>query len=226
MSGSEGIRRTAGTLAILAGTVAVLATAGMGEARAQSCVEPVLKAEQAHEIPPGLLLAVSIVESATNGDPYPYAMNVRGRAIYAPNPDDGAKRLVDRRGRITAPAAVGCLQLSVQHHRVKFGSVREMLDPQANAEYGAGYLKRHFEELGSWSAAVQRYQGGSPSARRTYQCKVLDVLQQLDPVSAEHIADPRCRAVTPATRVSERVQREFLDNAIGAVVDDTADVAN
>jgi hypothetical protein len=185
-----------------------------------------LKAEQANEIPPGLLLAMSIVESATNGDPYPYAMNVRGRAIYAPNAEDGAKRLVDRRGRVATPAAVGCLQLSVQHHRVKFGSVREMLDPQANAEYGAAYLKRHFNELGTWSAAVQRYQGGSAAQRRAYQCKVLDVLVQLDPVSAEQIADPRCRAVTPPTRVSERVQREFLDNAAGTDMagDETARV--
>ncbi len=223
MIGSRDVRRAAARVAILAGTVAAIATVGSGGAKAQSCVEPVLKAEQAHEIPPGLLLAVSIVESATNGDPYPYAMNVRGRAIYAPNPDDGAKRLVDRRGRLAAPAAVGCLQLSVQHHRVKFGSVREMLDPHANAEYGAAYLKRHFEDLGSWSAAVQRYHGGSAAARRTYQCKVLDVLRQLDPVSAEHIADPRCRAVAPPTRVSERVQQEFLDNAVGTIASDAVD---
>jgi len=200
-------------LGIAFGTTALAAmVAGAPAANAQSCVEPALKAEQDHDLPPGLLLAMALVESGSQGEPYAYAMNVNGRAVYPRSADEATRQLVDRRGRLRAFATVGCVQLSVKHHRGKFDSVESMLDPWANTAYAAAYLRQHYDEQKSWAAAVQRYQGGTPAQRLEYQCKIHSVLQKLDPVSAEQLASSRCRGTTSKVVIAEHVQREFLEN--------------
>jgi hypothetical protein len=199
-----------------AAVAAVLAAGALAPrpAAAESCTDAVLGAEAALDIPPGLLLAMSLVESGSGGEPHAYAMNLGGRTVFASSPRDGERRVVDARGRLRAQAFVGCLQLSVRYHRRHFASVADMLDPWENARYGASYLRSHFETHGDWGLAVERYQGGTARQRLAYRCKIWRALDRLDPISAEEIASPRCgdgRTVA----ISRTVNRAFLDNLDG-----------
>jgi len=209
-----------GTLgvAVAALAAACIAATVPQAARAESCTEAVLEAEAANGVPPGLLLAMSLVESGHGGEPHAYAMNVGGRTVYASSPRDGERRVVDARGRLRTQAFVGCLQLSVRYHRRHFASVAAMLDPWENAAYGAAYLRSHHEAFGDWGLAVERYQGGTPRQRIAYRCRIWRALERLDPVSAQAIASPRCDEGRTVA-ISGDVNRAFLDNIDGELAE-------
>lgn len=216
MTTRNGPRAGRGATGLLAAAAAAAIALSAPAVRAESCTDAVIEAETVHGIPPGLLLAMSLVESGQAGEPHAYAMNVAGRTVVAADPRDGERRVVDGRGRLRAEAFVGCLQLSVRYHRRHFASVAGMLDPWENASYGAAYLRNHYETLGDWGAAVERYQGGGAAARVAYRCKVHAALERLDPVSAQQIASRRCRDAR-AVQISRTVNRAFLDNLDGEV---------
>jgi hypothetical protein len=134
-----------------------------GFAQAASCTQHVLEAEQELSIPRGLLLSIALVESGQDGSPQPFAMNLDGKTVYSDNANEAKNHLLDKKGRMRQNATVGCMQLSVQHHRENFRPVERILDPAANVWYAARLLKRLRADSGSWSAAVARYNGGSRS---------------------------------------------------------------
>ncbi|EWY38787.1 lytic transglycosylase [Skermanella stibiiresistens SB22] len=177
----------------------------LGTARADSCTGHVLEAEQELGIPRGLLLSIALVESGQDGIPQPFAMNLDGKSVYSDTADEAKGHLIDRQGRVRQNATVGCMQLSVQHHRANFRPVERILDPAANVWYAARYLKRLRADSGSWSVAVARYNGGSRSQQRDYTCKIHQNLESLDRNSAALLDGARCArqgdpAIAPETR--------------------------
>ncbi|UEM22974.1 transglycosylase SLT domain-containing protein [Skermanella mucosa] len=177
----------------------------VGSAQAASCTEHVLEAEQELGIPRGLLLSIALVESGQDGRPQPFAMNINGKAIYSETADEARSHLLDSQGRVRPNATVGCMQLSVQHHRANFRPVERILDPSANVWYAARYLKRLRADSGSWNVAVARYNGGSRSQQRDYTCKIHQHLESLDLNSAALLEGARCArqgdpAIAPDTR--------------------------
>jgi len=174
-------------------------------AQAGSCTEHVLEAEQELSIPRGLLLSIALVESGQDGVPHPYAMNLDGKTVYSDSADDARARLLDSKGRPRSNTTVGCMQLSVQHHRSNFRPVERILDPSANVWYAARYLKRLRADSGSWAVAVARYNGGSRSQQRDYACKIHQHLESLDRDTAVLLDGNRCGqqaspAIAPETR--------------------------
>jgi len=163
----------------------------LGTAQAASCTEHVLEAERNLSIPRGLLLSIALVESGQDGSPQPFAMNLDGKSVYSESVDEAKNHLLDSKGQVRQNATVGCMQLSVQHHRANFRPVERILDPAANVWYAARYLKRLRAESGSWSAAVARYNGGSRSQQRDYTCKIYQHLESLDKNSAELLESNR-----------------------------------
>src|SRR4051794_16746412 len=123
----------------------------LGTAQAASCTEHVLEAERELSIPRGLLLSIALVESGQDGSPQPFAMNLDGKSVYSENADEAKSHLLDSKGRVRQNATVGCMQLSVQHHRSNFRPVERILDPAANVWYAARYLKRLRADSGSWN---------------------------------------------------------------------------
>ena len=79
--------------------------------------------------PAGLLLSIALVESGQDGSPQPFAMNLDGKTVYSDNANEAKNHLLDKKGRVRQNATVGCMQLSVQHHRENFRPVERILDP-------------------------------------------------------------------------------------------------
>jgi hypothetical protein len=191
-----------------------LSTAQSGTSQAASCTEHVLEAEQELSIPRGLLLSIALVESGQDGSPQPFAMNLDGKTVYSDSASEAKAHLLDKQGRVRQNATVGCMQLSVQHHRANFRPVERILDPSANVWYAARYLKRLRADSGSWSVAVARYNGGSRSQQREYTCKIYQHLESLDRNTASLLAGNRCAEGDPA--IAPETRRAFRRAQVAA----------
>jgi hypothetical protein len=160
-------------------TLCLGAAAGLlfgGSAVAADCAVQAKLAEQAYDIPSGLVQAIAQVESGHN----PWAVAVGSKTLVR-NDREQAIRVV--RSRPAKGSFVGCMQLSVKHHEWAFDDKLDMLDPVQNVDYAAQLLVELQEATGTWSKAVQRYQGGKPAAQRAYLCKIAAKLRGIDPKS-------------------------------------------
>lgn len=171
---------------------AALLSPGVALAGPNPCTQAISEAERRFGIPEGLLQAMSVHESGVNGQPYPWALNLGGRVVYATTQDKAQKILDERRAKGRKNLYAGCMQLSVFHHGGNFRSLGDMLQPQRNVGYAAKYLAAHFEDYGDWEAAVRRYQGGKARQSAAYFCKVLRLLGDRRPESAHEIDNGRC----------------------------------
>jgi hypothetical protein len=86
----------------------------------------------------------------------------------------------------------------MKHHEAAFDDKLDMLDPEENVDYGAQLLVQLQEATGSWTKAVQRYQGGRPEQQRRYVCKIVSKLKDIDPTSPALGELPSCGAKVAA----------------------------
>lgn len=203
------VRRTQrGWIALAIGLCAAPIVAKPVQAQTQtqeSCVTHAVEAERKYNIPPGLLVAIALVESGQDGSPSPFAMSVQGRPIYARNINDAARHLRDKHGQLKSNVYVGCMQLSLGTHRGQFSPVERIVEPKENVFYAGRLLLRLHGEEGSWKTAVARYNGGSMRQAQSYVCKIWQHLNELDTKSAKLLESARCgndepASIAPATR--------------------------
>lgn len=177
-------------------------------ARAGSCVEHIVKAEAEFKIPRGLLMAVSLVESGQGGYPAPYAVNVRGRAVYPKSEADAARQLRDGKGKLRGSVFAGCMQLSVTHHKAAFSPVEKIVNPEQNVRYAARYLVQLRKESGSWAGAVARYNGASSKKAQVYQCKVRRQLASLG-ADAVNLFDAKACGTGKSPAIAPKTRRAY-----------------
>lgn len=170
------------------------------------CLDHIVAAEKEHNIPRGILMAVSLVESGAGGAPNAFAMNVRGRTIMPRTEAEAATYLRDNQGNLRGAVYAGCMQLSLTHHKSGFRPVEKIVNPEANVRYAAKFLVALRRETGSWAGAVAKYNGSSGLKAAAYQCKVQRQLLGLGAQSSADLIDSsRCSAqkgpaVSPRTR--------------------------
>lgn len=203
-------------------TAAALLLPGVALAGPNPCTQAIAEAERRFGIPQGLLQAMSIHESGVNGQPYPWALNLGGRVVYASTQDKAQKILDERRAKGRKNLYAGCMQLSVFHHSSNFRSLGDMLQPQRNVAYAAKYLAAHFEEYGDWQGAVRRYQGGKARQSAAYFCKVWRLLGDRHPATAREIDNGRCGpmaavAVMPAPEPVAAAPEQTLPPSVAIV---------
>ena len=186
----------------------VMAFLGSPAAAQENCVTHAVEAERQLNIPSGLLVAISLVESGEGGAPSPFAMSVQGRSIYARSSGDAVRHLRDKKGKLLNNVYVGCMQLSLAAHRTSFEPVERIVQPRDNVYYAGRLLLRLHGEQGSWKTAVARYNGGSLRQAQSYVCKIWQHLTELDPQSAKLLESARCDGSTPAS-VAPRTRRSF-----------------
>jgi len=189
----------------IASLLLALLLLGLGSAiaRADSCTEAAVSVEAERDLPPGLLQAISLTESGFDGTPHPYALRIGGRSFYPATAEQAEKLLVPRRGRPVHHANVGCMQLSLAGYGWAFGHHMGILEPEANMRMAAEYLVDWMQARGSWTAAVMRYQGGTPRAQQAYVCRVWSYLRVLQPTSADVLDAGHC-ASTAEPRIDPR----------------------
>lgn len=163
-----------------------------------------VEAERKFDIPSGLLVAISLVESGQDGEPNAFALSIHGRAVNARNTKQAAHFLRDGHGRLKQDVYVGCMQLSLDSHRTQFQPIERIVEPRENVFYAARLLVRLHGEEGSWKTALARYNGGSPRQTRGYVCKVWRHLNELDGKSAKLLESAHCDDGSPSIAPSTR----------------------
>lgn len=135
-------------------------------------------AANAHDMPPVMLYALSLTESATTLSfgrrPWPWTLNIAGTGRrYATR--RAACRALTTALEHTQVVDVGLGQLNVHWQKALFGSGGRFADPcaalnpYANLDAAAALLRRCYEQTGgSWITAAGCYHrpaGGAPAAR-------------------------------------------------------------
>jgi hypothetical protein len=152
-------------------------------ARAQGllCRAAVAAAERNSGIPPHLLAAITRVESGRRdpgtGDwhPWPWTLDVEGEGAYYDTKAQAVAAVQAAQARGVRSIDVGCAQINLLHHPNAFASLDIALDPQANANYAAQFLKELYGQYGDWNKAAAAYHSATPEIGAEYQRKVLAV---------------------------------------------------
>jgi hypothetical protein len=134
-------------------------------------------AERSHRLPSGILGAIGRVESGRPDPdgrltPWPWTINAAGAGAYLPSADAAiaAVQALQRRGLHSID--VGCFQVNLEQHPDAFATLAAAFDPQANADYAAGFLTALHERTGSWDAAVAAYHSALPERGIPYRGQV------------------------------------------------------
>lgn len=163
----------------------------------EDCRSFIAPAERYYGLPPGLLAAMAMVESGRGGIPYPWALNIAGQAVMAPDYQQAARLLRLRDGRVRRDVAIGCLQIHMSYHLDVFGAPEWALLPRYNVWYAALFLYRLAGQYGSWREAVAHYHASDPTAQNRYLCAVAGQLQHSSPATGQAIGLALCGRSEP-----------------------------
>jgi soluble lytic murein transglycosylase-like protein len=136
---------------------------------AEDLVALIDKTEQEYAIPSGLLKSITSVESSNK----PYALNVAGKAIFVDSKEEAMEIVHLYRERGITNIDLGLAQINLHWHGRHFNSISEMLEPKSNLEYAAKFLRKLYEQHGSWNKAVRHYHSANPLYHIKYSRKVL-----------------------------------------------------
>ena len=139
------------------------------------CERYMLTAARRHRVPLAVLYAVGLTETGRKGSLRPWALNIHGKAVYAGSPEEALRIFRSARARGKYLIDLGCMQINHHYHGRQFASPRQMLDPAANVDYAARFLRRLYEREGSWTMAAARYHAGpnNDAAQKRYVCAVI-----------------------------------------------------
>ena len=105
--------------------------------------------------------------------PWPYSVNADGKGYRFPDAQAAIDFVRQARGSGARFIDVGCFQIDLENHPDAFTTLEQAFDPQANANYAAGFLNRLHAKLGSWGAAIAGYHSQTPSLGLPYARLVL-----------------------------------------------------
>lgn len=162
------------------------------------------RAEGRHGTPPGLMRALSLVESGRSvrgvRAAWPWTVNLEGDGHYF---DTRAEALAFVRAALAEGRTsfdVGCMQVNYRWHGRHFASLEEMFDPMANADYAARFLVALKQETGDWMHAAGYYHSRTPELATRYRRLVAAAHADVGaaPPAAVAALAPPPRAADPA----------------------------
>ncbi|QDY70341.1 lytic transglycosylase domain-containing protein [Qingshengfaniella alkalisoli] len=154
----------------------MLATASV----ANTCDMAAREAASRTRVPLDVLRAITRTETARNGKPWPWTINIAGRGIWL---DDRSALLSIARDTLGAGEHsfdLGCFQVNYRWHGAQFASLEQMVDPVQNALYAARFLERLHDETGDWTLAAGRYHSRTEQHAARYRTLYSQHVSQLD----------------------------------------------
>ena len=146
------------------------------------CLVAIAEAGPRYGLPPGLLAAVSRVETGRplplTGDrqPWPWAVNADGESLFF---DTRAEAVAETTRRLAGGARfvdIGCMQVDLREHAGAFASLADAFNPGVNTDYAARLLvslrsgKKGTER--GWALASGLYHSGTPGLMEPYAARV------------------------------------------------------
>jgi hypothetical protein len=192
--------------------------------------------ERTHGIPQGLVQAVALAESgrwigAGRGSrSWPWTVTSGADSFYLPSKQAAVLKVEELRAAGRTNIDVGCMQVNLHYHGRHFASIDEALDPAANVQYGARFLRSLRTETRSWGRATAHYHSRTASRGEAYRAKVYKLWNQvrrqpsrrlapqqlaLDGVAreAEPLIEPETEVAEPAAPT--RLKRPLIGGSSG-----------
>ncbi len=144
-------------------------------AASERCLQAARLAAARTGVPLPVLQAIALTETGRRTkaglQPWPWAVNVGGRGVWFRDRAAAVRFAagVVRDGRRNLD--IGCFQLNYRWHGGAFESLDAMFDPERNALYAARFLRRLFEERGSWQRAAGAYHSRTPALAQRYRAR-------------------------------------------------------
>lgn len=133
----------------------------------------------AYDLPPEVLYAVALTESARQVDstgkvrPWPWTLNVRGRGHFFASRREAEAALQDLLDQGRTSIDIGLMQVNWRYHQQRLGSPQRALDPYHNLRVAAQILRDCREIRHDWWAAVGCYHApNSPQRADRYRARV------------------------------------------------------
>lgn len=146
---------------------------------ASLCAWQIAQAEEAHDIPSQLLMAVALVESgrwdadAERIVAWPWTVYALGEGRYFETAEQAAAEVARLRAQGGRNIDVGCMQVNLAYHPDAFASLKDSFDPVRNVAYAARFLASLYETKRSWARAVAFYHSSTPQFAKPYRLKVI-----------------------------------------------------
>lgn len=163
----------------------MLGVPAVGAASIYPPVPPAYRnAARRHGVPAALLYAVALQESVLQlrGQrlPYPWTLNVEGRAERLPTYGAAVERLSALLDRGVRRVDCGALQVCWKYHAGKLGTPVLALNPWRNIDVGAALLRERYDETPDWFVAAGRYHAPSnPERAERYARRVFARLARI-----------------------------------------------
>jgi hypothetical protein len=178
------IARTAFAFLILAlapqATSATPADKGQGIDKPwKICAQAVQAAERREGIPQHLLKAISQAESGRwsaekqANIAWPWTVTSGGKGRFFDTEAEARAEVEILLTQGVRNIDVGCMQVNLMYHPEAFANLAEAFNPDANARYGAKYLRAMYDKTGNWREAAAHYHSTTPQAAARYRTKVV-----------------------------------------------------
>jgi hypothetical protein len=177
------------------------------------CDAAVRTAEVRHRLPPGLLFAISKVESgrldpAVNRvEPWPWTVQAEGKGIYFDSKAKAVRWVQDAMARGVTSIDTGCLQVNLFYHPHAFATLEDAFDPERNADYAARFLLQLYAAAGDWRQAEGFYHSQTLALATSYRERVERVMSGGTPNWAATRKPP-----TTLDRLGTAWRATFADN--------------
>ncbi len=148
------------------------------------CARETAEVERQKGIPEYLLAAISLAETGRWNEEgreniaWPWTVTARGKGRYFASKRDAITHVYELWDEGVENIDVGCMQINLRYHGRAFANLDEALDPAANADYAARFLKELRGQTRSWTGAAAQYHSATPEKNRPYKQKVLKYWNQ------------------------------------------------
>lgn len=179
MAGAGGCAALAGLLLLLGLAAPARAQGNAAEDPWTACRRAILAAEPRSSLPPGLLLAIALVESGRSDprsgrfEPWPWSLNVEGEGRAPPSLAAAAAEVAALQAAGRRSIDIGCMQVNLLHHPEAFPDVPTGLRPEANIRYAILFLKSLHGRFGNWAEAIANYHSADAERGANYHRRVV-----------------------------------------------------
>ncbi|MDB5373924.1 MAG: hypothetical protein JWP04_2566 [Belnapia sp.] len=135
-------------------------------------------AERGSGLPPGLLLAIALVESGrADGrgriEPWPWSWNAAGEGHAEPTREAAVAKVEALLASGHRSVDIGCMQVNWLHHPEAFANPDQGFDPAANLRYATRFLRDLYARTGNWADAIAQYHSGEAERGSAYHRRVM-----------------------------------------------------
>ena len=178
---------------------------------ALSCLTETARYEKREKIQTNLLSAVALVESGRyspehkTGVAWPWTVTAQGKGRFFDSKEEAIAAVKALQAQGVTNIDVGCMQVNLQYHPDVFKDLNEAFTPSKNVAYAAKYLKKLYDETGSWGGAATRYHSAKARYAFRYEDKLLDVWKKL-----VDFGNPAVPSQTSTIKETGAAKKEFF----------------